>query len=69
MYLLLLFLLSLGLDNWDIFSLDMNHPYQEPQLVSVVEFTNNAHFPSVIPWVLDIEEEGLALLIEEVIVS
>jgi hypothetical protein len=49
-----------GLSNWDIFSLDINHAYQEPRVVSVVKF------PPGIPWVWDIEG-GLVLLLEKVI--
>lgn len=48
------------LGNWDIFSLDINHAYQEPSFVVGVEFTNNVCFPRGISLALDMEE-GLAL--------
>lgn len=56
-----------GLENWDIFSLDVNSTFWGPKFVFTLELTNNTCFPPGILWVLNIEEEGLASLIEEVI--
>ena len=41
--------------------------YWGPSLVFMVELTNNSCLPPGIPWVLYVEKEGLAMLIEEMI--
>jgi hypothetical protein len=45
----------------------MDGTYGGPGLIFTVEFTNNSCLPPGIPWVLYVEKEGLAMLIDEMI--
>ena len=51
--------------NWNMVSLDVNSTYSGPRFGFVVEINNNTCFPCGISCVLNTEEEGLALLTED----
>jgi hypothetical protein len=60
------FPLSRGCDI-EIFSLDMDGTYWGTGLIFTVKHTKNSCFPPVIPWVLYVGKDCLAVLIEEMI--
>ena len=47
----------------------MDSTYWGPGLIFMVELTNNSCLPPGIPWVLYVEKECLAVLIEEMILA